>query len=412
MSQADSARGIGRRGFLKRLGGLLAASAVIPAAASEADAGGAPMGTSCEPRFDELMLPGKLGNRGINLLTDPRLSPAIKKALMNVPPALRGIFPPTITMASEYQECLDFIYYLDKMWLRESSRDQATKSSGESLEITTNKVIEGTDGNKIELFIDRPLESKNRLPCIIHIHGGGMSFSSARNPLTRRWRRSLSSLGMIVIGVEFRSETLHPGHHPFPNGLNDCASAVKWAHSNRDYLGVSKIIVSGESGGGNLALATALKANLENWVNAIDGVYALAPMIVGVYDRAPSHPELISWTENLGLQGNLAMVRAMTMVYDPEFQHEKNPLTWPLYAQDKHLEGLPPHFILNYELDLIRDDGVVYARKLLKNGVSAISRIVNGAHHVPEIAMPDAVPELTQDTLSSILTFARGVKDS
>ena len=42
------------------------------------------------------------------------------------------------------------------------------------------------------------------------------------------------------------------GCHPFPAGLNDCASEVRWTYRNRDALGISRIVVSGESGGGNL----------------------------------------------------------------------------------------------------------------------------------------------------------------
>ena len=67
---------------------------------------------------------------------------------------------------------------------------------------------------------------------------------------------------------------------------------------------------------------------------------------------------------------------------------------------------MPPHIITNYELDLIRDDGAMYARKLQDSGVSAISYTVDGAPHVPEIAMPDVIPELTLDTVGSIVRFA------
>ena len=72
--------------------------------------------------------------------------------------------------------------------------------------------------------------------------------------------------------------------------------------------------------------------------------------------------------------------------------------------------GLQPHIILNYELDLIRDDGVVFAQKLRAAGVDATAMIINGADHVPEIAMPDTIPELTRSTLASIAAFSRGVQ--
>ena len=48
---------------------------------------------------------------------------------------------------------------------------------------------------------------------------------------------------------------------------------------NRSQLGISTLIVSGESGGGNLSLATTLKAKRDGLLGHIDGVYAMCPYI-------------------------------------------------------------------------------------------------------------------------------------
>ena len=130
-----------------------------------------------------------------------------------------------------------------------------------------------------------------------------MSFSSANNPYTVRWRKSLAQQGALVIGVEFATQTLHEGNHPFPAGLNDCAESVIWAHKNRSKLGISSIVITGESGGGNLVLATAIKANKEGWIDAIDGVYSLAPMIIGIYSPELP-PNQKSSRENINNLGN------------------------------------------------------------------------------------------------------------
>ena len=49
---------------------------------------------------------------------------------------------------------------------------------------------------------------------------------------------------------------------PFPAGLNDCVSGLKWVAAHADELGIdpTRIVVAGESGGGNLTLATGLQA--------------------------------------------------------------------------------------------------------------------------------------------------------
>ena len=87
---------------------------------------------------------------------------------------------------------------------------------------------------------------------------------------------------------------------------------------------------------------------------------------------------------------------------------DENPLAYPFVAKENELRGLPPHIIVNYELDLIRDEGVVFAQRLRNSGVDATSMIINGSNHCNEIAMPDVMPELTRDRLMSIATFARG----
>ena len=65
------------------------------------------------------------------------------------------------------------------------------------------------------------------------------------------------------------------GAHPYPAGLDDCAAAVQWVAANREQLGVSHLIVSGESGGGNLTLAVPHKAKRDGRLSEIAGVYAL-----------------------------------------------------------------------------------------------------------------------------------------
>ena len=70
-------------------------------------------------------------------------------------------------------------------------------------------------------------------------------------------------------------------------------------HEHRAALGISTIVVSGESGGGNLTLATALRAKRDGTLDQIDGVYAMCPYISGAYADPP--PELASLFENDGL---------------------------------------------------------------------------------------------------------------
>ena len=114
--------------------------------------------------------------------------------------------------------------------------------------ISRTEVITGVDGNEINLYIHRPDGVDGPMPCIVHTHGGAMAILKASNPNYSRWRDDLAATGMVVVGVEFRNAAGELGPHPFPAGLNDCASAAQWVVANRVELGASKVVMSGESG--------------------------------------------------------------------------------------------------------------------------------------------------------------------
>lgn len=62
----------------------------------------------------------------------------------------------------------------------------------------------------------------------------------------------------------------------FPAGLDDCTAGLKWVQENKETLNISKVIVAGESGGGNLAIATTMSNK-----SLVDGTYAMCPYIAG-----------------------------------------------------------------------------------------------------------------------------------
>jgi acetyl esterase/lipase len=190
--------------------------------------------------------------------------------------------------------------------------------------------------------------------------------------------------------------------------LNDCASATQWAIKKTATLGASKIIVSGESGGGNLALATALKANQEGWIDGIAGIYGQCPYISGAYAKPPN--ELTSLVENNNFFLNVEeQMGAMAKGYDPDGRNSTNPLAWPYHATTEDLRGLPPHVISVNELDPLRDEGLAYFRKLLGAGVDAVSRTVNGTVHGGDCIFLDAIPDVYRATIGDIKRFADAV---
>jgi len=266
------------------------------------------------------------------------------------------------------------------------------------------EVIRGVDGNDITLFIHRPSADVGKVPGVLHLHGGGMVLLEAAGAGYQHWRDELAATGLVVVGVEFRNGGGKHGPYPFPAGLNDCSSALHWVHENKDRLGITKLVVSGESGGGNLTLATTLKAKADGRLDEIDGVYAQCPYISNAY--ADPSPQLPSLFENDGYFLTCVGMGALARVYDPAGENTTNPLAWPLHASNGDLQGLPPHVISVNQLDPLRDEGLAYYRKLLDAGVSAMSRTVNGTCHAGDCIFRVAIPEVYLSTIRDIKGFA------
>ena len=351
--------------------------------------------------MDNQTRPGRLGNPETTLLTDTRLDPRIRTVLEVAGDPFSGVVAPS--GVASYETCLEYCAAFERI---AADGHPIADAAMPNFETVTSRVeyITGRDGNQVKLVIHEPKTRSGPLPCIVHFHGGGMVLMTAEDPGFRRWRCALAESGMVVIGVEFRNGGGRLGDHPFPAGLNDCASAVQWADASRAALGLNTVVVSGESGGGNLALAVALKAKQEGWIASIDGVYAMCPYISGAYGAPPA--DLVSLVENDGYTLDCQMMAAMVRVYDPNGSEANNPLAWPYQVTVSELEGLPPHMISVNELDPLRDEGLAYYRMLCRAGVPVVGRTVHGTQHAGDLGFPDITPEIYEETKRSLIGFA------
>lgn len=349
------------------------------------------------------ILPGRLGSPDMALRDDPRADPRMIAAM--APIGLDQHPAPTPVAVDSPLEAL-----LEYCGLAEVGFEGLFGALGAELPpvpgvTSTIEVIRGIDGNDVTLFIHRPTaKADGPLPAVLHIHGGGMVLLEAAGPGYARWRDELAAQGMVVVGVEFRNGGGKHGPFPFPAGLNDCTSALQWVNDNKARLGVGKVVVSGESGGGNLTLATTLKAKRDGRLDQIDGVYAQCPYISNAY--ATRLPELASLYENDGYFLDCEGMGVLAKIYDPTSDNATNPLAWPYYASPDDLAGLPPHVISVNQLDPLRDEGLAYFRKLLDAGVSVVSRTVNGTCHAGDCIFREAMPDVYLATIRDIKGFA------
>ena len=335
---------------------------------------------------------------------DPRIDPRIKALLAFVPSIAETDVADRDVLLAEANspEALEgaevFRTFMDLC-----DTEELAPSAG--LRIHTEKIGSSPDGNTIHLQVIRP-DSDETVACVYYIHGGGMTNLSCFDGMYRAWGKIIAANGVAVVMVDFRnavSASAVPEVAPYPAGLNDCISGFHWTVEHAADLGIDpgRIVIAGESGGGNLTLATGMSLLRSGRIDAVKGLYALCPYIAGEWpqDRLPSS------TENNGILLSLHSNRGR-VGYGVEAFDACDPLAWPLFATVDDVVGLPPVVINVNECDPLRDEGIEFYRLLLEAGVPARCRQQMGTMHGTEI-FTVACPDVSRDTARDLAAFAR-----
>jgi acetyl esterase len=222
------------------------------------------------------------------------------------------------------------------------------------------------DGGTIPVRVFRPLDDKP-LHCIVFFHGGGWVHNTL-DIYEASLRALANASGHVIVGVEYRKAP----EHPYPIPLEDCWTALQWCAASADELGIdrSRIGVMGDSSGGNLAAAIALRAR---------GVMSLAYQVL-IYPCLDPRLETASAQEfatgfNLAKQG----MQWYWDQYVPNAGDRTLLEVAPVYAED--LSGLPRTMIAVAENDILRDEGLAYHDMLTTAGVNSTSRVYEGMIH-------------------------------
>lgn len=232
----------------------------------------------------------------------------------------------------------------------------------------TERTIAGPGGD-LRLRIYRPV-GQGPFPLLAFFHGSGFVLCSL-NTHDGMCRNLCAGAGCVVVSVDYR---LAP-ENKYPAGLDDCVFATHWIAEHAGELGGSadRLAVCGDSAGGNLAAAAALRIRDEG-----------GPSIIGqllIYPVANYHtPGTPSYRENADSYG----LTRDTMIWfwdhyltDPS--EAAHPYVSPLRARD--LSGLPPALVVTAEYDPLRDEGEHYAEKLRTAGTPAITSRWDGMNH-------------------------------
>jgi acetyl esterase len=207
------------------------------------------------------------------------------------------------------------------------------------------------DGPHGPIAIRRYLPTDERdLPAVVWIHGGGFVCGDVPS-YDLVARRLAAESGAAVFSVDYR---LAP-EHPFPIPLDDCHAALAWIVAQAHELGIdgSRVAVAGDSAGGNLSAAVALRSRIE-------GPELRAQVLI--YPVIDPGCATKSMVENAtGYMLTADSMREMWGFYLDGISPND-----AFFAVDKaaDLSGLPPALVLTAEFDPLRDEGEHYASLL------------------------------------------------
>jgi acetyl esterase/lipase len=237
-----------------------------------------------------------------------------------------------------------------------------------------NQSIPGpADAPDVALRIYSPQGLAESVPALLYLHGGGFvigDLESEHGNCLALCRK----LGIVIVSVDYR---LAP-ETPYPGALEDCYTALRWLHDNSAKLRVdaTRVGVFGMSAGGGLAAATALLARDRK-----------GPGLCFQYLGIPE------------LDDRLATPSMQQFTDTPLWSRSHAELSWDYYLGDQFkrgadnvpihaaparaddLSGLPSAYINTMEFDPLRDEGVLYALKLMQNGIATELHSYPGTFH-------------------------------
>ena len=227
------------------------------------------------------------------------------------------------------------------------------------------------DGREIVLNIVRPAGARGVLPAFIFVHGGGWILGDF--PTHERLVRDLvAESGAAAIFVNY---TPSPQAR-YPVAINEIYAAANWVAENGAQINVDgkRLAIAGNSVGGNMATVVAQMAKAK-------GKPALrAQVLFWPVTNANFENDSYDQFEN-GHFLTRNMMKWFWNAYTPDAAQRQDIHVSPLQASLEQLKGLPPTLIQTAEMDVLRDEGEAYARKLDAAGVTVVSTRYNGMIH-------------------------------
>lgn len=242
-------------------------------------------------------------------------------------------------------------------------------AGGPAMQSTENSTFEGSD-HSLGIRIHRPAGLAKLAPALVYIHGGGFTLFS-NNTHDRLMREYAALGGFVVLGVDY---PLSP-EVKYPGALNAITEFMLQLQHNAQSWGVDPghIAIGGDSAGGNLSFAVAMKlreANAQNIICAILSNYGgFSPSISDEAESQFGGPNSI-------MDRQEAEYYWANYLRGPE--DYSDPFAVPLLAD---LNGFPPVMLVIPDQDLVAEHSFDMHKRLKAAGVAVDCKVYSGATH-------------------------------
>lgn len=218
-------------------------------------------------------------------------------------------------------------------------------------------------------------EGDKQAGTLLYLHGGGwmMGDLETHDSLCRRLAHTSAA---TVVSVDYR----RPPEHPFPAALEDGYGVFRALAAETSELQVSdRIVLAGDSAGGNLAMAVSLLARDRGGAQPAGQV-----LIYPVFDQSCDSSSHHQFAEGYGLTRASMQWLWSHYLSDDSDQAGSSTLRKKSYASpadEAELSGLPPTHIITAEYDVLRDEGEAMAARLRDAGVTVTQQRYDGMLH-------------------------------
>ncbi|MBB5079444.1 alpha/beta hydrolase [Nonomuraea endophytica] len=227
------------------------------------------------------------------------------------------------------------------------------------------------EAGDVRVRIVKPAGTTGVLPVVLYVHGGGWVLGNAGTH-DRLVRELAVGTGAAVVFVEYdRSPEAR-----YPVAIEQAYATAQWITRNGagEGLDASRLVVAGDSVGGNMTAALTILAKRRG-----DVTFIHQSLYYPVTDAAQDTASYREFAD-----GPYLTAKAMEWFWDAyttDPAQRAEITASPLRASLEDLTGLPPAFVIVDENDVLRDEGEAYARKLTAAGVPTTSVRYNGTLH-------------------------------